>query len=520
MTTRRADRAVALAAVVTSAALSAITTFAPTTALLLAGLCLALVALKSAIAAGYGFLYIGLLSLQTDGGLDARKAALLAVVAILLLHTLSSQGGARSYKSTTLIALVAVTLGGMVAIAYASPPLTIAREIVPYLLLALSPILGEYVGKYQVRETFAWCGIVCAGIASSAFFAYRWIEGRGLDQTPNAQVSIGLPSPLLASLALAWCASSIAFRGRWWTIVPSALVVSGLAISGTRAAVVSLVAFVVPFLLAGLRGVRRLFSAILLAGALAAALTYSLIDTLNLDSDVLFERYSTLASPGQLSSDDDSIADRKAAQEIAWGYVRERALLGSGIGHEFYVGQRIPTAHSQRSADLDTPLEFVATFGLLGSVLWLIAAGRYSAALFRTAPDDDVRATALGFGLTVAATSLIVNPASDKGLSLAVFCLTVLSSFRAHAKEKRDQEDSLLQPRRSGRPPFGPKHLLHGKGILGIRRGSAWATPRTGNPQTASDHTVAIRRPSVEEPPIPNRERARSLRQSHRLTQT
>lgn len=250
-----------------------------------------------------------------------------------------------------------------------------SRDALTYLLISVAVVLGvdaaSSVPKRQARVITAAVGAVAA-----IGFAMAWLERRLASGVPANQdllasmVAVSVPLALALTLGLA----GRGFRMRW--LLCAVGLVSAVLVTGTRSGVVLAVAVVG---LIGARSKSRVPAAkaagglLLAMGAVAVALPvlWSLFTPQGFREGRWNSAVRVLTEGFQ---QDQSGVIRARAYGYAVRIFEEQPLLGQGLGVLF------PNPNPGGAAanfSLDTPLVFLAKFGVFGTAvlavaLWLI----------------------------------------------------------------------------------------------------------------------------------------------------
>jgi O-Antigen ligase len=268
------------------------------------------------------------------------------------------------FAITRAFALLAV-VSLFVSFAYHIPHKVWLRDVSSYLLFAAAPLFA-----YDAYTAFGQRGlrrlIVVAGLAGSAAFAAHWLSSRHIASIPNA---FGLPTFLLGAALFAYAMAFVLEGDRQrlrWLMLASAIL-AGLIATGTRSSLI-LLAIPIAIILGARRHFARRsvrFAIVIPAAALLVLLGVQfLIRYTSAHRDVLQERVQLLRHSG--SSSDQSYVDRLAQTTAAWKVFKSSPLLGVAPGYSFTWFD--PTGNEKSSTVIDTPVEYLAKFGVFG--LW------------------------------------------------------------------------------------------------------------------------------------------------------
>lgn len=394
-------------------------------------------------------LFGGLFLLQTPGGLDAKKLAFLAGVAVAFLGAFLNVQKLRAtpaYRlarplvaaSVVLVALAVVSLP--VAHMNGIPPQNWLRDIAPYLLFASAPVFA-LDAQAAIGSRILLRLLMAVGMLGAIAFAVQWLGRRGIAYLPISRVAVAtlfVPAALFSyamSSALARTA-----RRTWWFLLAACLL--GLVIAtSTRSTLVFLVA---P--LAIVFGARRQLTTrsvrLVVLAPLAVVLTLAVAEGVIIaagaNQEVLQKRVRIFKSTGDAEKD-ASYTDRITQSIVAWNTFKANPLYGAGAGTAFeWKPQGLP---SRSSSILDTPVTFPAKFGLLGLATVLLVVGKYwsfTRVLARRRREPTVAQLALvGYLAVVASSAILNNPLEDKGLSFGLILVLALVLGEAKVEASR-----------------------------------------------------------------------------------
>lgn len=344
--------------------------------------------------------------------------------------------------SVALFALVAVSLP--VSILNEIPQKPWLRDVAPYVMVACAPILA-LDAQASIRRATLHRLLLVGGTLGALGFTARWLTNRGIADL--GFVGVGLPTLVLASTVFAYGMSAM-LQGQRRRLAWAALTATVFAMvlsTGTRTALVLLAA---PLAIAvGSRDrvaqrSLRLLAAIPLLAVLVFLGTQGVIRVTNADTELLAKRTSLLFATGD-RTEDRSYLDRLAQTESAWESFRASPLTGAGPGAPIVWTNSFNQA--QVVTVVDSPVSFVAKFGLLGlipaALLVVGYVGSVRALRRRTGEQTIAQLALVGFGAVVAAWSLLYNPFEDKGLAIGLMLLLALAAREASdaAHEARSQ---------------------------------------------------------------------------------
>jgi hypothetical protein len=381
----------------------------------------------------------GLFLLQTSGGLDGKKLAFLAAVALALLGAFLNVQKLRAtpaYRlagpllaaSVVLVALAAVSFP--VAHTNGIPPQQWLRDIAPYLLFASAPVFAldaqAAIGTRMLLRV-----LIAVGTLGAIAFAVQWFQRRGIAQLPVSRVSLAtlfIPAALF-SYAMSAALQATRRRARWLCLAASLLAMLVATSTRTTFALV-----IVPLAIAV--GMRRQLTArsvrLVAAGPIAVVLTLALTQAAfvvtGANQDVLQERLEILKSTGD-EKKDASYNDRVMQTRVAWAAFKENPIVGAGPGTTFEWKPQ-GSRELRSSFVLDTPVTFLAKFGLLGLVALPIIFAKYFSfvlALARRREPSVAQLALRAYLAVVVALAIFKPPFEDKGLSLGLILLLALA---------------------------------------------------------------------------------------------
>ena len=326
--------------------------------------------------------------------------------------------------------LIVVSL--VVSLAYHTPHRLWLRDVSPYLLFIAAPMFA-YDAKTAFSQQALRRLLVIAGIAGAAAFAVHWLSSRGILHISGA---FGLPTFMLGAALFSYAMAVVleGDRGRLLWLLLASGILAGLVATGTRASLILLAA---P--LAIIVGSRRHIArrSIRLAIVIPAVLLFvflgvqSLIKYTGAHQNVLQQRISLLRHTG--SSSDQSYKDRLAQTTAAWKVFNRSPLLGVGPGYP--ITWVDPTGLERSTPVIDSPVEYLAKWGLLG--LWPLAVlawavWRTLALLRRRTGERTIGQLAIiGYAGAFVAWWALGVPFDDKGLTSGFLLLLALALSEA-----------------------------------------------------------------------------------------
>jgi hypothetical protein len=380
----------------------------------------------------------GLFLLQRSAGLSASKIGLLAAFLIAFVGALFNVRKIRRtapYQLARPLLSISIPFASIVVLSMfaahlrGTPLSDTVRDATPYLLFASTPVFvldAQSVLSRRALQRF----LIAAGLLGAISFAVVWLQRRGLAYLPLSRVgvaSVFVPAALF-SFAMATALQASAKRLRWLLLAAALLAL--LVPTGTRT---TLALFVAPFVIAiaSRHGFAtrafRLAAVAPIAVALAFVFGLAVIEFTHANTTFLQKRITLLKSSGN-SQSDASYNDRIKAAHAAWSAFRSNPVFGVGTGYSFeYIpqGSQVPTIGFQ----LDTPLTFLAKFGIIGLALLAFVANRFWSFLRmmgRVSPGIAYLALT-GYVGVVVALSVFTPPFEDKGFSYGLILVLALA---------------------------------------------------------------------------------------------
>lgn len=323
------------------------------------------------------------------------------------------------------------------------------RDVAPYILVACAPLFAldaqASINARALRRL-----LVAGGTLGALAFTVTWLTNRGIADL--GFIPVGLPTFLLAATAFAYGTSMFLHgdRRRFAWVVFTSLVFAMLLSTGTRTTLVLLAAPLVIVVGAKRRLAQRsvrLAVAVPVAALLVFLGAEGVVGVTNANREALAARASLLFSTGERRSD-RSYIDRLAQTSAAWELFRSSPIVGVSPGTPIVWSDSFRVL--QESTTVDSPVSFLAKFGLLG----LIAAGFLVVGFVsmlkrlraRTVTPTVIQLALLGYGAVVVGLSLLHNPYEDKGFAMGLILLLALAareaadSTRTHPeRERRDR---------------------------------------------------------------------------------
>ncbi len=458
----------------------------------------------------------GLLTLQSSDNLNLPKITYLLMAAAALLaaivglrHWLESPriqvAGPWLAASSAFAALLVLSF--LVSRVHNTSLSSWLRDAAAYALFGAAPVIGLACARSASRRWIVAALSICGALASVSFTVV-WVERRNILTLPIDRIV--LPTGALGSALLA-LATAFALAGVWqrrWWAVAAGTVLGLFFISGSRSTLLLLAVPLGAALLA-----RRSWGQSARTVALEAMVAVALFASADLGVAVSTGSFSinlpqpggpaaTAAAPGasaepsapatpatnrfvnrlsdtgSLLTDpgsDQSFQQRWTQTQTAWQAFLASPLVGVGPGYSF-VWQRTQSVVVS-AYTMDTPLIYLAKFGLLGLIplaLFVAAYARLILATWRR-PGSEIEFLALsGFAIVLMLTSVLGSPIEDKGVSFATILL-VAFGCRTLVRSEGDSAEPVSLTSDPERRPVRPL-----------------SRPRANEqPQRASDYHIA-----------------------------
>jgi hypothetical protein len=304
------------------------------------------------------------------------------------------------------------------------------RDVAAYVLVAWAPLFAlDAQAAFGTRALYRL--IAAAGLIGATGFMTKWLVGREISSSISGEIVLStfLLGAALFSVAMAMALDGERSRIVWLTL--GAIVLAMMATTGTRSSLVYLAAPIV--ILIGTRRhlarrSLRLLVVVPIAGLLVGIGVYSLLRVVQADESVVTGRFELLFQSGD-ETDQSYVARRNQARG-AWSEFRSAPLLGSGPGHK--ITWRDSRGGRVTSATSDTPVAFLADYGLAGAVAvaFLVAAFVSVARRIRRRAGGrtTVQLALIGFAAVVAGYGVLQVPFEDKGLSVGLLLLLAVAT--------------------------------------------------------------------------------------------
>lgn len=411
------------------------------------------------------FVVFGALAvLQGSPTLDAPKVAYLAGSAACLAAALLAVW--RMRRSPTVMRAapwlvasaalaVLIALSFVVARAAGTSVTDWLRDAATYGLFASLPVFALDAQGSASRRLLVGM-LVAAGILGGLSWAVEWLGRREILELPYARLlfpSAQLPAVLYV---FALAAALAANGGRLAWAVLAGITLGILLVTGTRSALLLLVAPVVMAAVAGWDRIGRSVRTFAVHGVAAIVVVVLFQATVSLaaangigrpeggaegpdrsagaEPGVIDDRFTSLPDVLTNPTTDASFRERVAQYAAAWSIFVSSPVVGVGPGHA--IDWVDISGNSQSAYTADTPLVMPAKFGILGIAVFAGFAGAY----VRTARDAlrRDRRSAASLALVGFATLAVVGLplgflVEDKGTSLALILLLALAFGEATA---------------------------------------------------------------------------------------
>jgi len=433
----------------------------------------------------------GLFTLQSSDNLDPQKIAYLLLVAAAVTVAmagipwwLSAERAAigRPWVIAAGATVIMLIISLVVSRAYGTSLTSWLRDTAPVALLAAAPILALACARKVSARWLVAVLAVCGSLASLSF-AVEWIGRRHLAVLPIDRIVLptgGLASALLA-VATALALSRVS--GKWSWAVMAGIVLGLFFATGTRS---TLLLLAVPIGTAIVAGRPRLFAtrvvltqvvvaiavffvavsgiAIANGSATPEAPPGSLVSTTAAPPvDSLGQRLDAIGSLVTDPGSDQSLQERLAQTNAAWQALIGSPLVGVGTGYGF---QWTNSSNQKVVAfTLDTPLVYLAEFGMLGLIPLALLVAAYLGlvrGLWRQRQRARTEYLALvSFAFVLAVGGVQGFPFEDKGLSFGLILVLALGvrglvhSEQARLQEPETPVEGVVHASRSSRSRNG-----------------------------------------------------------------
>ena len=303
------------------------------------------------------------------------------------------------------------------------------RDVSPYLLFATAPYFALDAATTITARRLQLL-LACVGLLGALAFAVTWSNNRGITHLPVTWV--GFPGVLLPA-ALASFATAAALQGGrragvW--VVLAAVCFALLVSTGTRSALVLLaspVAIVIAAPRDLFRRALRLSLGLPLAALAVVGLVTSVITLAHANTTVLLDRRATLYQSG--SQVDRSYLDRLSQSRASLAAFHSARLVGIGPGVPIEWHNSFGKVES--TLTVDSPLGYLAKFGLGGLLPLIVLVGSYLVFLHRLARSPTLlisRLALVGFGVVTVLWSILNVPFEDKSFPVGFMLLIAIAA--------------------------------------------------------------------------------------------
>ena len=308
-----------------------------------------------------------------------------------------------------------------------------ARDAVTYLLVPAGVVLAIDASGVLRLRTIVWVTTSVGAIAAYSFSSY-WLQRRATNGAEISSLSHGLLTSFVAITVPLAVAVVIALGGRrirWWWLAYGVGLIGSVLLTGTRTGLV------MGIVLIGVCGSqerlcvapRRVIIATLV-GSIVLLAALPLVARL-VDAPGLLEGRvvaAVRAFTEGLGRDESGVI-RARAYAYAARIFGEYPVMGQGVGALFESPSR---GRGDQFFNLDTPLVYLAKFGVLGSAVLVVAIAAIILGALRTGAG----ATAVTRGAVAVWIALLPfgPPTEDKGFALAISLLILIGGLVARTR--------------------------------------------------------------------------------------
>lgn len=384
----------------------------------------------------------------------------------------------RKYMIPVLFLFGLLFLSLFVAAYYTTDLMMWIRDATTFVLIPLGVVYGLDAGL-SVRSATLQRIFVLVGLVGGLGYLLTWLGFRG-------QLQIAGGVPLLSSsmlvvpvicMCLALYFTSSSHRRYVWAAIAAILVLL-LAGAGGRSALLYLGAALLVAVAVAMRARRGLprLAILLIVTAIVASGFYR-IYAFFVGPQFLSRRFDWFAAVSwEAITEDASGQDRVRAYSIMWNSFLERPLLGNGFGYNYPS----VSAAGIELFTLDTPLVYLAKFGVLGTTMvFLSIAGVVSATVKQAKYNPHRLRVVLMIVSTVAAWIAILPsgaPTEQKGFGVGLAVLVAMSVAWNREASQRPTVGRAIVNRKD--PPGQLQSVTHGT-----------AGPLTDRLESTDDHT-------------------------------
>lgn len=337
----------------------------------------------------------------------------------------------RSVRNGAMLSLIATMVGVCVGIFNHGSLLDATRASVSYFSITVAVLCGLDCWD-EVRRSFVSGLATVVSVVSATSFMLFYSHARGVTAAESVGPLPILPSMVLAGLGVALGVTQLAEnRARLVTSVIRLLYpIAALLASGTRTGLVLIVAFA-----SGLSRKRNgdspalVLALSLLLGGLVMFPMLNLVSRLTGTTDFASERLRSIREVITMGiSSDASGESRVIRYRVAWDAFMDSPTVGRGLGAQYFDGVR-------HLYYLDTPLMYLATFGIAGFVLIgvgiaFICRGLWRGTNLKDVRDSQAKRLLIGVGAVVMALSPFSVVLEDRGLAVTIALLLAFTFGR------------------------------------------------------------------------------------------
>ena len=412
---------------------------APVVALLLLGVLTAALVATNIQLRALLVVFGGLAVLQSSEGFGGQKLGYFGGIAVafgaslLRLRSLGNKvepGLARPLLRSSLVLFSLLWISFFVARAHETSTVDWVRDAAPYVLVACAPIFALDFSATLPRRRLLWM-LIASGTISGISFTFAFAARHGL-ALPGVS-RFALPSLMLPGAVFAYAIGSGLQQPRNWRrwMLLAVLMVALVLLSGTRSALAFFGAPIGILFASRLSFINR---ALRLAafGTLVVViglLALHSVTRLGLSTAKITHRFTSLPAVLSHPLSDQSYVERASQRSLSWNAYHSSPLLGVGPGHRFAYTDL--SGNTTFLFTLDTPLSYLAKFGLAGLAALVAWIGLLVAFVRRTRRPPVVlgpaRFALIGYLSIAAAYSLLGPPFEDKGFGFGLLLLIALA---------------------------------------------------------------------------------------------
>jgi hypothetical protein len=395
----------------------------------------------------------------SSSGASKIKAVYLLLLAVITVrgliatevHRRNDEKDTQGYRLALACALMlfAIVISLPVALSRHHSASIWFRDVIPYGLIAVSPLLALDAARNLSPVFLRWTLLVSGLVATASYAVYN-IAVRQLASLPVTHLLY--PSLLLPFALFSYACAQLLLgnvRVKWpWGVV-AIFVLASVVGTGSRLGLLVLAAPVA--MLFGRGGVRRLLRTLVLLIVAAAVIAFGLAviaPAVGFSTSAVNERVRLTESAISHPTHDGSINARFSEGAAAWRVFLHEPVLGDGPGH-LYTQYFPGSGQNSERFTLDTSVTVLTKFGVIGAAC--IAAGLVLLLLTSSAGGaSDVLAALLGFIVVTILSLPISNPFEDKGFAFALVLLAGLGLQGRRATAIDPVEDEAAAKPRLG----------------------------------------------------------------------